>query len=135
MLIGLTTLPPDHIELQTDVVFRFTHNVQKQFEQNAQMYEQNLCLFEEKIIVVTKKLELDIHYFVPQLKVLECMYQVVDLRKNRLRLRALCDMLKAMEDTWKWINKEEELLKKPKSDFPKINDIHNFLVPFAELMR
>lgn len=134
-LVGLTTLTPDHIKVQTNVVSYYTTTFQKVFEINASTYESSLVRFEEKVEWVKKKLEQDIMYFIPELRALENMYKIENLRKNYLQLKAFCGLLKAMEDTNEWIHKEEGLLKKQISEFPKIKVVHEFLVPFTELIR
>lgn len=134
LLIELTDLSPDHIGLQVEAI-RWFNNMKSIFEQNGFLFETYKSLFEEKLAEVTRKLNVDLEEILPELAVIDDMNDPEKFRDYYFLLRGFIDKINVLEDYVKWINKEEVLFKFPKSQYPVLDTIKNYVFPFTELMR
>lgn len=105
------------------------------FEQNAALFEGYKVQFEEKLQTVTRKLADDIEQLIPNISVINNMYQTEKLDEYHAILIKFIDRIKCFDDYVKWINKEEKLFKFPVSQYTILEEIKNFVVPFATLIK
>lgn len=134
LLVELTELTQEHLDLQIKTINSF-RGMKDVFDQNASQYEYYKSLFEEHLQTVTKKLNADIADLIPKLFVIDDMCIETRYRDYRYLLQQFLDDIKLFEDCVVWINKEEILFKFPKSQYPLIEEIKDFVLPFFQLMK
>lgn len=105
------------------------------FEQNAALFEGYKVQFEESLQTVARKLNDDIEQLIPTISVINNMYQTEKLNEYHVILMKFIDRLKCFDDYVKWINKEEKLFKFPVTQYTILEEIKNFVIPFAELLK
>lgn len=134
MLIELTDMSDAHRHLQSKTV-TWIDNMKDLFEQNATQFEVYKNQFEEKLGVVTKKLVEDIDTLIPKLAIIDDMSETDKLRSYHSTLRVYIDEISCFEDYIQWINKEEKLFKLPVSQYPVLDELKNYVIPFAKLVK
>jgi dynein heavy chain, axonemal len=133
-LVELVELPQEQVELQIATVNWF-NTITNVFELNASLFEQYKFQFEEKLQDVTRQLGEKIDELIPKLTVINDMYDTDKLRDYYQLLLNFIDQIKIFDDYVQWINKEEVLFKFPKSQYPVLENVKLFVIPFIELMR
>lgn len=134
ILIELTEFTDEHQQLQVSIV-HWLQNMQDIFEQNSAQFEIYKNQFEEHLGSVTKKFIEDIDNFVPKLAIIDDMYETEKLGNYYAALKIYIDQLECFEDYANWIAKEEKLFKLPVSHYPILDEIKNYLKPFASLVK
>lgn len=104
------------------------------FDENASLFESYKSQFEEHLQHVTQKLLEDIEEIVPIISVINDMTETEKLRKYKGLVTDFLQSLACFEDYVKWINKEEKLFKLAVSMYPVVEELKNFVAPFAELL-
>lgn len=84
---------------------------------------------------MTKKLIQDINDLVPKLAIIDDMYETEKLRNYHSTLKIYTEQLHCFEDYIRWINKEEKLFKLPVSQYPILEELKNYVEPFAALVK
>lgn len=133
-LVELTEFTTEHSSLIVSIV-RWTNNINEIFEQNSSQFEIYKNQFEEHLGVVTRKLTQDINELVPKLAIIDDMYETDRLRNYHATLEIYNEQLQCFEDYVQWINKEEKLFKLPLSQYPILDEMKNYVVPFAGLVK
>lgn len=133
-LVELTEFTSAHLSLLVSIV-RWTNNIHDIFEQNSSQFEIYKNQFEEHLGVVTRKLSQDINDLVPKLAIIDDMYETDRLRNYHATLEIYNEQLHCFEDYIQWINKEEKLFKLPVSQYPILEEMTNYVVPFAALVK
>lgn len=133
-LMDLAELSEDHFNLQISTI-HWLHNIQEIFEQNASQFELYKNQFEEHLGAVTKKLTKDIDDLIPQLAVIDDMYDTNKLHNYYATLEDYIEQIKCFEDYIKWINKEEKLFKLPVSQYPIVESLQDYVKPFVALIK
>lgn len=134
ILVELTDFTPSHSSMLVSIV-RWTKCIHEIFEQNASQFEIYKNQFEEHLGVVTRKLTQDIDDLVPKLAIIDDMYETERLRDYHATLDNYNEQLHCFEDYIQWINKEEKLFKLPVSQYPILEEMKNYVVPFAALVK
>lgn len=134
ILVELTEFTSEHFSLLVSIV-RWTKNIHEIFEQNASQFEIYKNQFEEHLGVVTRKLTQDVNDLLPKLAIIDDMYETERLRNYHATLEIYNEQLHCFEDYIKWINKEEKLFKLPVSQYPILEEMKNYVVPFAALVK
>lgn len=134
MLIDLTEMTMEHRDLQAKTV-TWIDSMKDLFEQNATQFEVYKNQFEEQLGVVTKKLVEDIDTLIPKLAVIDDMSETDKLRGYHSTLRIYIEQINCFENYIQWINKEEKLFKLPVSQYPVLDELRNYVVPFADLVK
>lgn len=129
-----TEFTNEHRQSQISIVHWLQH-MQDIFEQNSTQFEIYKNQFEEHLGNVTKKFVKDIDGFVPKLAIIDDMYETEKLRSYYATLKTYIEQLEIFEDYANWIAKEEKLFKLPVSHYPILDEIKNYLVPFANLVK
>lgn len=130
----MVDLTPDHKDLQIQAV-QWIDNVKDVFEQNGSQFEVFKNQFEEHLGTVTKKLVEDIDMLIPKLAVIDDMSETERLRDYYSALKIYNDQIACFEDYIKWINKEEKLFKLPVSQYTVLDELKNYVVPFAAVVK
>lgn len=133
-LVELTEFTPAHSSLLVSIV-EWTNCIHEIFERNAAQFEIYKNQFEEHLGVVTRKLTQDIDNLVPKLAIIDDMYETERLRDYHATLENYNEQLHCFEDYIRWINKEEKLFKLPVSQYPILEEMKNYVVPFAALVK
>lgn len=133
-MIDLTDFDEEYKNLQISPV-HWLYKIQDIFEQNSSQFEIYKNQFEEHLTTVTKKLTQDIDDLVPKLAIIDDMYDTNKLRNYFATLEIYKEQLKCFEDYIKWINKEEKLFKLPVSQYPILDELKNYVDPFADLIK
>lgn len=133
-LVDLTEFSEEYRNLQISTV-HWLFNIQEIFEQNSSQFEIYKNQFEEHLTAVTKKLTQDIDELVPKLAVIDDMYDTNKLRSYYATLEDYKEQLNCFDDYIKWINKEEKLFKLPVSQYPIMDELKNYVNPFADLIK
>lgn len=105
------------------------------FEQNATQFELYKNQFEEQLGAVTKKLIEDIDALIPKLAIIDDMSETDKLRNYYSTLKIYNDQINCFENYIQWINKEEKLFKLPVSHYPVLEELKNYVIPFAALVK
>lgn len=132
-MIELTELQPDHVALQIDII-RWFREMKKIFEQNASLFESYKSMFEEHLQTVVRKLNEDLEAITPQISVINDMCETEKFREYKHLLSTFNDKLNCFSDYIKWVNKEEKLFKLNVTQYDILEELKNYVVPFAELM-
>lgn len=104
------------------------------FEINSSMYEQYKGEFEERIHKRTETLIRELEDLGPKLAVLDNMDDIERLPSYLEEIRKLLRDLEKFDDDVKWINKEEAIFKFSISVYPELDELKNFINPFAKLL-
>lgn len=133
ILIEFKELSIDHLQQQIETINWF-NNIQEVFGKNALLQEMYKGQFEEHLQNVTKKLNEDIQKLLPDLSMIDNMCDLEKFSEYFGILHNLMEQLTVFDNYVDWINKEEKLYKFPKSTYPILEDIKQFIIPFADLI-
>lgn len=91
-------------------------------------------MFEEHLQTVVRKLNDDLQAITPQISVINDMCETAKFREYKHLLSSFNDKLNCFSDYIKWVNKEEKLFKLTATKYEILEELKNYVVPFAELM-
>ncbi|XP_017762251.1 PREDICTED: dynein heavy chain 12, axonemal-like [Eufriesea mexicana] len=132
-LIGMTTLTKDHIELN-NITIHWLKRIRPIFEQNSAVYEQIKFELEEKLQRKIENLNTDVENMFPRLKIMNDMDDANRIREYIEYMRKFARDLDRMDERVTWINDEEKLFKYPLSQYPRINELKENIMPYYELI-
>nr|XP_012154186.1 PREDICTED: dynein heavy chain 12, axonemal isoform X1 [Megachile rotundata] len=132
-LIEMTTLTKDHIELNNTTVHWLTR-IRPIFEQNSAAYEQTKFELEEKLHKTIENLNADVENMFPRLEIMNDMDDANRIHEYIEYMRKFARDLDRMDDRVKEINDEEELFQYAVSQYPRIKELKNNIMPFYELI-
>lgn len=115
-------------------IVHWIRDIQEIFDQNASQFEIYKNQFEEHLVKVTKKLTHDIDALLPKLAVIDDMHETDRLRQYKMILSDFEEQLDCFDDYIRWINKEEKLFKLPVTQYPIVDELKNYVKPFAQLV-
>lgn len=133
ILIEFKELSIDHLQQQIETINWF-NNIQEVFGKNTVLHEMYKVQFEDHLQNVTKKLNEDIQKLLPDLGMIDNMCDLEKFSENFGILHNLMEQLTVFDNYVHWINKEEKLYKFPKSTYPVLEEIKQFIIPFADLI-
>ncbi|EDS37651.1 ciliary dynein heavy chain 11 [Culex quinquefasciatus] len=133
-LLELIELPPNQMDVQMESV-NWYFRIPAVFDVNSTNYEAYKFQFEEKLQEVTKQLNEKMEEMIPNIAIINDMTETEKFRDYVILLQGYIDQIFVFEDYVKWINKEEVLFKFPKSQYPVLEAIKTFIVPFYKLIR
>lgn len=133
LLIELSDLKPEHLNLQIDLI-RWYREMKHIFDHNASLFENYKSMFEEHLQNVVRKLNDDLEAIIPQITVINDMFDTDKFREYKHLLSTFIDKLNCFGDYIKWVNKEEKLFKLTATKYDILEELKNYVVPFAELM-
>lgn len=108
--------------------------MKKIFDQNASLFESYKSMFEEHLQTVVRKLNEDLEAITPQISVINDMCETEKLREYKHLLSTFIEKLNCFSDYIKWVNKEEKLFKLNATKYDILEELKNYVIPFAELM-
>ncbi|KAK6642963.1 hypothetical protein RUM43_004465 [Polyplax serrata] len=132
-LIELTEIPVEYSNIMSTTV-NWLSDIKPIFEINSSMYEQYKGEFEERIHKRTETLIRELEDLGPKLAVLDNMDDIERLPSYLEEIRKLLRDLEKFDDDVKWINKEEAIFKFSISVYPELDELKNFINPFAKLL-
>lgn len=133
-LFEFAELSQEHIKLQRTTI-NWLEDIKVIFEKNTALQETYKVQFEEHLQYVAKKLTDDVTKMVPSVNIINEMSDTEKFRDYFTLLANFMDQLEVFDDYVEWINKEEKLFKFPKSTYPTLEALKDFVIPFAALMK
>lgn len=134
ILIEFKELSVDHLQQQIATI-NWYNNIHEQLQVNAALHEMYKGQFEEHLQNVTKKLNEDIADLLPNLSMIDNMCELDKFREYYCLLQNVIEQLTVFDNYVSWINKEEKLYKFPRSNYPTLDEIKQFVIPFSHLMK
>ncbi|KAI5636077.1 dynein heavy chain and region d6 of dynein motor domain-containing protein [Phthorimaea operculella] len=132
-LIDITELSEEHVELNAETV-NWLKKIKPIFDRNAAAYEEFKARMEERLlnkIALLNKMIKDLEPFLEKLDrmdYVECTLEYLEELRKLIHKIHDCDELQA------WINKKEATFKFPISQFPDLEEIREYIVPFHSLV-
>ncbi|XP_076648749.1 dynein heavy chain at 62B [Halictus rubicundus] len=132
-LIEMTTLSKDHIELNNTTI-HWLKRIRPVFEQNSAVYEQIKFELEEKLQNKVELLNKEVEDTFPRLEIMNDMDDATRISEYIEYMRKFARDLDRMDERVKWINDEEKLFKYPNSQYPRINELKENIMPYYDLI-
>nr|XP_033342927.1 dynein heavy chain 12, axonemal isoform X1 [Megalopta genalis]XP_033342928.1 dynein heavy chain 12, axonemal isoform X2 [Megalopta genalis] len=132
-LIEMTALSKDHIELNNTTI-HWLKRIRPIFEQNSAMYEQVKFELEEKLHNKAELLNKDVEDEFPRLEIMNDMDDATRICEYIEFMRKFARDLDRMDVRVKWINDEEMLFKYPLSQYPRIKELKDNIMPYYNLI-
>ncbi|KAG7205245.1 hypothetical protein KM043_018325 [Ampulex compressa] len=132
-LIGLTTLDRAHIELNNTTI-HWLRRIRPVFEQNSVMYEQTKFELEEKLQNKVEILGEQVEKMFPRLEIMDDMDDAHRIREYIEDMRKFARELERMECEAKCINDEETLFQFPLTQYPRVNELKDNIMPYYALI-
>ncbi|XP_076756861.1 dynein heavy chain at 62B [Xylocopa sonorina] len=132
-LIGMTTLTKDHIELNNTTI-HWLKRIRPIFEQNSAAYEQIKFELEEELVKKIEALNMDVENMFPRLEIMNDMDDASRIREYIEYMRKFARSFDRMDERVKSINDEESLFQYPPSQYPRINELKENVMPYYELI-
>lgn len=126
-------VPKNYIDLMSETV-NWLPAIKPVFELNSAQYEQHKFEFEERLQKRTETLTKDLEELGPKLVVLNNMDDTNRIQEYLQEIRKFLGILDSLDKDVVWINHEESLFKFPVSTYPELEELHNFINPFAKLL-
>lgn len=132
-LIEMTSLLPEHVESNT-VTVNWINNIKPIFEKNAANYETFKAEMEETLLNNISILNERIKNIIPYLELLDNMDDTNNTLEYLEYLRKLVHRLHDCDKLVKWINNEELTFKFPISNYPDLDELKEYIIPFYNLV-
>ncbi|KOC62554.1 Dynein heavy chain 7, axonemal [Habropoda laboriosa] len=132
-LIGMTSLTKDHIELNNTTI-HWLKRIRPIFEQSSAMYEQIKFELEEKLRRKIEDLNDDVENMFPRLYIMNNMDDENRIREYIEHMRKFARDLDRMDERVTWINDEEKLFQYPLSEYPRISELKEIIMPYYQLI-
>lgn len=133
-LIPVTTLDVDHLSLNRRAINWYTE-IQPVFTKSNTLCEAAKSDFEDDIQMRINMLNDKIDQFVPDLSVLNEMGIAEESDESVKRMRSVISGIQELDKEIEEINFEERLFKFPETQFPKLQEIKETVLPFHSLLR
>ncbi|CAK9798694.1 Dynein axonemal heavy chain 7 [Anthophora quadrimaculata] len=132
-LIGMTSLTKDHIELNNTTI-HWLKGIRPVFEQNSATYEQVKFELEEKLHKKIQDLNDDVENMFPRLEMMNDMDDEKRIHEYIEHMRKFARDLDRMDERVTWINDEETLFQYPLSEYPRIKELKEIIMPYYQLI-
>ncbi|XP_053982803.1 dynein axonemal heavy chain 7 [Hylaeus volcanicus] len=132
-LIEMTTLTKDHIELNNTTI-HWLKRIRPIFEQNSAMYEHIKFQLEEKLQNRNEVLNRDVENMFPRLDIMNDMDDAKRISEYIEFMRKFARELERIDDRIKSINDEESLFQYPLSEYPRIKELKENIMPYYDLI-
>lgn len=129
----MTTISEEHIRLNVKTV-NWLSEIKPILETNSANYESYKIEFEERLQKASNKLNDDLTQLVPFLSYFDSMDDLNNVSQYVEFIRKFVKKLYIFDEDKAWINKEESLFKFQISDFPLLDDLRNYIMPFYDLL-
>jgi len=132
-LLEITILTDEHIDLNKTTI-NWLHDIQPVFAQNNTLCEAMKSELEEDLQRRINALNSEVDTMFPQLVILDDMDDVSKIGEYMEHYKDLIKKYKRIDDEMQVINSEERLFKFPETEFPKIIELKEIIVPFYKLI-
>ncbi|XP_046144744.1 dynein axonemal heavy chain 12-like isoform X3 [Osmia bicornis bicornis] len=132
-LLEITLLSEDHIELNRKTI-NWLHGIEPVFKQHHVLCEAMKTELEEDMQSRINDLNSEVDNIVPQLSVLDNMDDINRIGEYIEYYKGLLKQVKQIMGEMQRINEEERLFKFPETEYPKILELHEIIVPFYDLI-
>jgi len=132
-LLEITILTDEHIDLNKTTI-NWLHDIQPVFAQNNTLCEAMKSELEEDLQRRINALNLEVDALFPQLIILDDMDDMSKVGEYAQHYKDLIKKYKRIDDEMQVINSEERLFKFPETEFPKISELKETIVPFHKLI-
>ncbi|KAL6447918.1 hypothetical protein ACFW04_000175 [Cataglyphis niger] len=133
-LLEITVLTDEHIELNKTTI-NWLYDIQPIFAQNNTLCEAMKSELEEDLQRQINALNTEVDAMFPQLVILDDMDDINRVGEYVEYYKNLIKKYKRIDNEMQVINSEEKLFKFPETEFPKIAELRETLVPFYMLIR
>jgi len=132
-LLDVTTLSDEHINLNRTTI-NWLYDIQPVFAQNNTLCEAMKNELEEELQRRINTLNSEVDMMFPQLVILNDMDNINRITEYMEHYKILIKKYKCVESKMEVINSEERLFKFPETEFPKIIELKETIIPFHTLM-
>nr|XP_034175500.1 dynein heavy chain 12, axonemal isoform X3 [Osmia lignaria] len=132
-LIEMTALSKDHIELNNTTV-HWLKRIRPIFEQNSAVYEQTKYELEEKLHRKVESLNADVESMFPRLEIMNDMNDANRIHEYIEYMRKFARDLDRADERVTWINEEEKLFQYAVSQYPRIKELKENIMPYYDLI-
>lgn len=129
----MTTISEEHKNLNVRTV-NWLSAIKVILETNSANYESYKIEFEERLQKASNKLNNELTQLVPFLSYFDSMDDLNNVSQYVEFIRQFVKKLYIFDEDKAWINKEESLFKFQLSDFPLLDDLRNYIMPFYDLI-
>ncbi|KMR04765.1 dynein heavy chain axonemal [Lasius niger] len=133
-LLEITVLTDEHVDLNKSTV-NWLYDIQPVFAQNNTLCEAMKSELEEDLQRRINALNTEVDAMFPQLVILDDMDDISKIGEYAEYYEDLLKQYKYMDNEMQVINSEERLFKFPETEFPKIAELRDTIVPFYTLIR
>ncbi|XP_072767052.1 dynein axonemal heavy chain 7 [Anoplolepis gracilipes] len=133
-LMEITVLTDEHVDLNKTTV-NWLHDIQPVFTQNNTLCEAMKSELEEDLQRRINTLNMEVDAMFPELVILDDMDDINKIGEYAEHYEDLIKKYKRMDNKMQVINSEERLFKFPETEFPKITELRETIVPFYTLIR
>lgn len=132
-LLEITILTDEHIDLNKTTI-NWLREIQPVFAQNNTLCEGMKSELEEDLQRRINALNSEVDAMFPQLVILDDMDDVSKVGEYVEYYKDLIKQYKRIDDEMQVINSEEKLFKFPETEFPKIIELKETIMPFHKLI-
>ncbi|XP_043264608.1 dynein axonemal heavy chain 7 [Colletes gigas] len=132
-LIEMTALTKDHIELNNTTI-HWLKRIRPIFDQSSALYEQIKFELEDKLQSRIEVVNKEIENMFPRLEIMNDMDDMNRIREYIEFMRKFARDLERMDERIKSINDEEQLFQYPLSQYPRINELKENIMPYYDLI-
>ncbi|XP_026763473.2 dynein axonemal heavy chain 12 [Galleria mellonella] len=132
-LLEMTSLTPEHVACNTRTVNWLT-DIKPIFERNAAAYETFKAEMEENLLAKIAYLNKEVLEMTPYLELLDNMDDIDHTLEYLEYLRKLVHRLDGCDKLVAWINNEEATFKFPLTNYPDLEELKDFILPFHSLV-
>ncbi|XP_011865805.1 PREDICTED: dynein heavy chain 7, axonemal-like [Vollenhovia emeryi] len=132
-LLEITVLTDEHVDLNRATI-NWLHDIQPVFAQNNTLCEAMKSELEEDLQRRINALNSEVDATFPQLIILDDMDDVSKVGEYLEHYKDLNKKYKRIDDEMQVINSEERLFRFPETEFPKIIELKETIMPFYKLI-
>ncbi|XP_029676723.1 dynein heavy chain 7, axonemal-like [Formica exsecta] len=133
-LLDITVLMDEHVDLNKTTV-NWLYDIQPVFAQNNTLCEAMKSELEEDLQRRINALNTEVDAMFPQLVILDDMDDISRIGEYVEHYKDLIKKYKRMDNEMQVINSEEKLFKFPETEFSKIAELRETIVPFYTLIQ
>lgn len=132
-LIELTELTPEHVELNNRTI-NWLKAIKPILDKNASSFETCKFEMEENLIAKTAQLNKRLLELMPYLLLLDDMDDINNTLFYLEDIRRMIHWLDDCDRKMEWINHEESVFGFPISQYPDLDELKGYIIPFYELI-
>ncbi|XP_037295281.1 dynein heavy chain 12, axonemal isoform X2 [Manduca sexta] len=132
-LLEMTSLSPEHVASNTKTV-NWLKDIKPIFEKNAAAFETVKGEMEDNLLSKIAYLGKEVAEMTPYLELLDNMDDINHTLEYLEYLRKLVHRLDDCDKLVAWINNEETTFKFPVTNYPELEELKDFILPFHALV-